>query len=198
MQQIVGDVLVVAFATGTRSIANIIPDVVIEETHSDNLTITEHPIEQGASITDHAYKNAPELTMRVAWSNCKSANDRKTYGTVIAGRIEDIADAYSYLLGIQQNRLPIDVITGKRAYKNMLIKSLATSTDRRTNETLEIVVGFRQLIIVKTSTAKIEISNQSNPQVTAGTQNTGVKTPITLTEQLVAKPLSILNLNKGL
>lgn len=193
--QIVGDTLSVVSVSNGRQIAGIFPDVTTEEAHQDTLTITEHPIEQGAPITDHAYKNASELTMRVAWSNCKQSNERKqTKGVVI----ETIADAYAYLLNLQASRQPFDVITGKRAYKNMLIKSLSNTTDRRTNETLEIVVGFRQLIIVKTSTAKIEISNQSNPQVTAGTQNTGVKTPITLTEQLVAKPLSILNLNKGL
>ncbi len=172
--QVVGDTLSVIDVSSGRIISGIFPDVTTEETHSDSLTITEHPIEQGTPITDHAYKNQAELTMRVGWSNSKDTNERKK-GSVV---INDIADAYAYLLKLQASRVPFDVVTGKRAYKNMLIKSLATSTDRKTSEILDIVVGFKQIIVVKTSTSKIEITNQKTPQVTGSTQNTGNKNPL--------------------
>lgn len=43
-------------------------DVTIEEKHKDELKITEHPTEAGAAISDHVYKETPELTMKVGWS----------------------------------------------------------------------------------------------------------------------------------
>lgn len=192
--QIVGDTLTVISVSNGRQIANIFPDVTTEESHQDTLTITEHPVQQSAPITDHAYKNPSEVTMRVAWSNCKEATDRKSIGGVV---IDSIADAYAYLLKLQASRKPFDVITGKRAYKNMLIKSLANTTDRKTNETLDIVVGFRQIIVVNTSTAKIVISNQRNPQVTVGVQNTGNKNPQAVTGNPFAKLQAVIAENKA-
>jgi len=192
--QVVGDTLAVISVSNGRQIASIFPDVTTEESHQDTLTITEHPIQQGAPITDHAYKNPSEVTMRVAWSNCKEAADRKSVDSVV---IDTIADAYAYLLKLQASRRPFDVITGKRAYKNMLIKSLANTTDRKTNETLDIVVGFKQPNFVKTSTSKIEITNQSNPQVTVGVQNTGNKNPLPVTGNPFAKLQAVIAENKA-
>jgi hypothetical protein len=44
------------FNLQSRKIGVIIPDVVVSEKHSDTLEITEHPVETGAAISDHAYK----------------------------------------------------------------------------------------------------------------------------------------------
>jgi hypothetical protein len=44
-------------------------DATIEELHSDEMEITDHPIEQGANIADHAFKHAAELILKLAWSN---------------------------------------------------------------------------------------------------------------------------------
>lgn len=46
----------------------LIATVTVEEHHRDELTITEHPVEQGAPIADHAYKQPAEVTLRLAWS----------------------------------------------------------------------------------------------------------------------------------
>jgi hypothetical protein len=39
--------------------------VVVSEKHSDTLEITEHPVETGAAISDHAYKRPSEVVMEV-------------------------------------------------------------------------------------------------------------------------------------
>lgn len=41
----------------------------IEELHTDDLEITEHPVEQGANIADHAFKRPAEVVLKLAWSN---------------------------------------------------------------------------------------------------------------------------------
>jgi hypothetical protein len=45
-----------------------IPDVVVSEKHSDTLEITEHPVETGAAISDHAYKRPSEVVMEVGFA----------------------------------------------------------------------------------------------------------------------------------
>ena len=41
----------------------IVPSVVISEKHTDMLEITEHPVEVGAAVADHAYKKPSEVVM---------------------------------------------------------------------------------------------------------------------------------------
>lgn len=52
----------------------IIAQATVEEVHDDELEITDHPIEQGASITDHAYKRPSEVVVRCGWSNSPSSS----------------------------------------------------------------------------------------------------------------------------
>lgn len=52
----------------------IVAQAVIEESHHDELVITEHPVEQGAPIADHAYKRPAEVVIRCAWSNSPSGS----------------------------------------------------------------------------------------------------------------------------
>lgn len=50
------------------------PGIVIEENHVDTLDITDHPVEQGASITDHAFKLPATVVLRLGWSNSAVEN----------------------------------------------------------------------------------------------------------------------------
>jgi len=44
----------------------------IREIHNDELEVTEHPVEVGAMISDHAFKRPAELVLEIAWSNSPS------------------------------------------------------------------------------------------------------------------------------
>lgn len=52
-----------------RSIGPIIANITENERHHDEMRFTDHPIEQGALVTDHAYKLPAEVTIRCAWSD---------------------------------------------------------------------------------------------------------------------------------
>jgi hypothetical protein len=52
--------------------ALLLPQITISEKHHDDMDITEHPVEQGAPITDHAFKRPVELIVEAAWSNSPS------------------------------------------------------------------------------------------------------------------------------
>ncbi len=143
---------------------------VVEENHTDDLEITEHPVEQGASINDHAYKKPAELTLRGGWSNSSKAAE---------GNEEYVREMYKKLLTLQESREPFDVVTGKRAYKNMLIQSLATATDQATENVLMINATLKQVIIVQTqATTMPPRSAQRNPGATGGTTDKGTKQPV--------------------
>lgn len=164
-----------------RNIGGIIPDVVIEEQHSDTLTITDHPVEQGAPITDHAFKNPAELTMRVGWSTSSLALGGVLRGiragTLLQGKLSTVRDVYDALLKLQASRQPFDVSTGKRLYKSMLIKSLSVATDGASENALMCTVGLRQVVIVQTRATRMKAETQRNPGRTAPVVQQGTVQP---------------------
>jgi hypothetical protein len=61
------DILSTLFHLQSRNIGMIVPSVVVSEKHTDKLEITEHPVETGAAISDHAYKSPSEVIMDVGF-----------------------------------------------------------------------------------------------------------------------------------
>lgn len=166
-----------------RKIGAIIPDVVIEEVHTDTLTITDHPVDQGADITDHAFVNPAELTMRIGWSNQSLALNGVISGIVSGSifkegpKLKTVKDVYEALLKLQAQRKRFDVVTGKRAYKDMLIKGLSVTTKNDTENALICVVNLRQVIVVQTSNAKLKKEAQKTPEKTAPMVELGLVQP---------------------
>lgn len=149
----------------TRNIGGIIPNCTIEEEGVDEITKTQHPVEQGAAISDHYYKEPASLTMRVAWSNAAAE---------AAGDPNYVIDIYNKLLALQVAGSVFQVITGKRLYKNMLMLRIRVSTDETTEYALAIVAEFEEIIIVQTQTTSVPPANQQKmPEQTAAPTNVG-------------------------
>ena len=176
---------------------------VLEEVHNDEMEITEHPVEQGASITDHAFKRPAEVIIRCAWSNSPPVSTGligvavgvgATLGGPVAGSLaaaiptvnaiqslftgegqDQIKEIYDRLVQFQANRVLFDIVTGKRLYTSMLIRSLSVTTDKSTENVLLITVGCKQVILVATQPVVVDsdTSIQSMPEKTAPVQALG-------------------------
>lgn len=121
-----------------RSIGGIAMDVTVEESHTDELELTEHPVEQGAPISDHAYLKPATLTIKAGASDASSkatAGDRRTVAV------------YEALRKLQAAREPFDVVTGKRMYRNMQIKSLGVVTEKNTENVLMVTAELQEILI---------------------------------------------------
>ncbi|WP_047236642.1 phage baseplate protein [Chromobacterium subtsugae] len=162
--------------TSSRQFAGIIPDVTIEEQHTDSLTITDQPVEMGAAISDHAYKNPAEVTVKVGWSQQMALLNSTFSGGLFSG-VTSLQQMYNQLLQLQASRVPFDLSTGKRQYQNMLIKQLNVTTDVETENVLMVTIVFREIIIVSTQTTTLAASDQAQPQQTAPIQEAGTKVP---------------------
>lgn len=151
----------------------ILPQIVIEEKHTDDLEITDHPIEIGAAITDHAFKHPAELNIQIGFSNSPivlSSDDK--YSDPF-----DVKVQYKELLRLQEQRVLLTVQTGKRSYDNMLIKSMVTTTDNKTESSLFVMLSLKQVILVNTRTVMLKKEVQASPKQTTGVTNLGtVKT----------------------
>ena len=166
-----------------RAIGPITAMVTLEELGTDNLQITEHPVELGANINDHAFKQPAEVVIRCGWSNSSLGGLISGVRQAVASIFGDsafgsdyVSGVYNQLLALQESRIPFDVSTGKRTYQNMLMRSLALTTDPRTEYALMCTVVCRQVIIVQTQATTLPPrDSQANPQATGEVANMGTK-----------------------
>lgn len=182
----------------------LIAHATLEELHRDDLEITEHPVELGAPIADHAFKRPAEVIIRCGWSDSPPGSPGLVGAALgVAGVVAPVVGAaigglktvtvaqsllsgnapkqaraiYAQLLELQNARIPFDVYTGKRVYKNMLFKTLGATTDAAHENSLLVTAVCRQVILVSTSTVKVPVnaSAQGMPEKTSPIVNAGPK-----------------------
>lgn len=146
-----------------RKIGPIAIQVIINENTTDTLTITKQPVQQGASITDHSFKEPTGFSITALFKDNVS---------------KSLSAIYQDLLDLQNSRTPFDVVTPKRIYKNMLMATLSQTTDKSTENCLAISAAFQEVIIVSVSTTTVPRDAQAQPQVTAKTENSGPKSSV--------------------
>ena len=166
----------IGFATGSNyAIGPIIPGIVVQEDHEDTLTITGHPVEQGAQVTDHSFVNPCSIVIQCLWSNTQAGLFDFSESYCIA--------VYQQLLNLQKSRQPVTIITTKRLYINMLISAITTSTNKETAYSLPVSLQCEQIIIVQTGATTLPPQDQHiTPQQTApvidnGSQNLTTAAP---------------------
>ncbi|MEZ2403524.1 phage baseplate protein [Raoultella planticola] len=186
------DILSTLFQQQSRKIGLIVPSVVISEKHNDTLEITEHPVEVGAAISDHAYRRPSEVVMQVGFAGGGSLLDFLDTTSIGLSAGLSPKETYQELLDLQSSRVPFDVVTGKRIYTNMLIRALEVTTDRTSENVLSAVLTLREVIITSTTTtqvaAKADMKLGAN---TSAVQNSGVKTPTPKNESLLSRGVSL-------
>lgn len=184
-----------------RSIGTIIPDVTIEESHSDRLTVTQHPIADGSPVSDHAYKLPATITMRIGFSNAGAINNAIGAGVAgfasggISGALgaagsnlmssfteERVKTVYDNLLKLQFDRdawdkgktalNPFKLVTGKKTYDKVVITEISIRTDRTTEYSLMVEVHMQEVFIVTTeNTTQPAQADQSQAPKTADTKD---------------------------
>lgn len=134
--------------------------VTLEEVGTDELEITQHPVQQGASITDHAFVKPSTVNLKLMWNNDDAP----------------LAETYQNLLDLQSSREPFDVVTGKRAYRNMLIKSIGQTTDVQTENVLSISLSLQEIILTAVEVTEVPARpKQKDAGKTGATENAGKK-----------------------
>lgn len=146
----------------SSALLTLMADIVPEEQGEDEMVITEHPVEQGSVISDHAFKLPARLELQYGWS---LGSDQNTTGD--PGYLRGI---YSTLLQLQAAATMFTVYTGKRIYQNMLIRALRLTNDRETENILALYISMQQVLMAVTSTLTIAaMAQQALPQQTAPT-----------------------------
>lgn len=146
-----------------RAIADFTGFITVSESTNDTLTITKQPVQQGATISDHAYKEPTTFSCQITFPG--------SFGV-------DLEDLYDDLLNLQESAVPFSIMTPKRTYENMLMATLSQTTDKSTENCLAISMTCQEVIIVSISTVQVPKNKQKTPQQTGKTDPAGNKTAL--------------------
>ena len=146
-------------------------DAFLKLDHERRLTITDHPVEEGASITDHSFVEPKAISMEIGMSD---VGDSIIDGQ-FAHRSTRSISAFDTLCRLQAARKPITVNTKLARYENMLIENIASPDDFKTMNGLMATVFFREIIIVSADTAALPNRTSKAPQKTGSTTKGAVQ-----------------------
>lgn len=195
-----------------RGIGPFVAHATLRERHVDELDVVDHPVEAGSPMSDHAFKRPPEVTIECAWSDSPpSSNVLQGLSQAASGTLNGITSilsgnspnqvkaVYANLVKLQETKTLVDVYTGKRVYKNMLLKSMIVETDAKHEHVLRVEATMRQVFIaqVQVVTVGAPPDQQADPQATMPSVGKGVKqltgAPKTFSTAQAAKAINPIN-----
>lgn len=161
-------------------------DASIKETHKSTVEITEHPVEDGAVISDHARTKPAEITIEGMISNTPVTRDQETRIIENAGvQIEttSVQDAilgapgyaeqiFAQLETLRDTHKLMDVTTGVKSYTNMGIVSLEIPRDAKSGDAIFFSISLKEVRLVKnqTTTQVVAAEPKAKKKVSTGKQ----------------------------
>lgn len=130
-------------------------DAVLSISTEHVATITQHPVQTGANISDHMYLEPVQITMEIGMSDAMASMVRGQW----VGAYTKSISAYRKLCELQAARIPFTVLTRLNQYPNMVIRSISVPDDYNTLYGLRATVSLQQLIIANVAEEKVSARN---------------------------------------
>jgi len=144
-------------------------DAELEIEHQQELRRTEHPVQTGTSISDHAYIVPARLVLDVGMSD---AMDAYYNPTTWSGSTSKSVSAYQTMLALQFSRIPLSITTRLRTYQNMVIEALTPQESAKTITGLRMRVEFGQIFMADVSMPAVSARSQDTDTTNLGSLTT--------------------------
>jgi len=160
------------FIRTQKAIGGIQLDAVISESHVNEVSLTNNPVEFGAEITDNAVVQPKQINILAEVSDTPlgvaslgQIVDLVTglFGTSTSENITRSNAAYNAVIQLQEEREPIEIQTKLRLYTDMVITKVTTIQDKDTSRIVRMSIDLQQVIITQS-----EIVQLSEDQLRAG------------------------------
>lgn len=142
-------------------------DCVATETHQLDTDVTDHPVEEGADVSDNARAKPRILTLSNAivsntplgiLAQVRSINVDDD-GNLVRNQLMPSDDARARLEAIRDAREPVTVETSTRTYDNMIMQTLNIPKDAKTGNALVFTAVFKEVIIVANDRALVPVAS---------------------------------------
>ncbi|MFL0167651.1 phage baseplate protein [Candidatus Clostridium helianthi] len=138
--------------------------------HESTLSITEHPVQTGANVADHAFMQPNILSFEIGMSDVMIDVTYGGFQSFSNDSASRSVNAYKILRQLQSDRIMINVYTKLWNYTNMLIESLSASDSNETAYALKANVTLKELLVATVTTVKISERPQKTDLTNEGEQ----------------------------
>lgn len=136
-------------------------DAVFHTNTEHSLTITQHPVQTGANLADHAFINPIRIAMDIGISDAMAYRSPGCYDE--PGETKSIS-AYRTLRKLQEQRTPLKVLTRLDTYENMLIESINVNDDVSTQNALKASIELTQVPVANVTEEKVSARQWTSGQ----------------------------------
>lgn len=148
-------------------------DAVFNTQHDMGVTVTQHPVQTGSSIADHAFTNPYEVSCEIGMTDV----------TTGVGHDHSV-NTYALLVELMEKKEPFTLLTRLKTYRDMLVTAISAPDDYTTQHALKAQIYFQRINIVKVATVKVQITVTASQQA----QQTGTTTPAATTQPAATTP----------
>lgn len=120
-------------------------DAVLSAEHKSSATVTSHPVQYGAQVTDHAINEPDEVMLSIGMSD-----------VMTVAETDHSINAFRRLKQIKEKREPVTLVTRMGRYENMIITSLSVPDDYTTMFGMKANIIFSHIEIVQVAVVTIQ------------------------------------------
>lgn len=166
-------------------------DLFIDEQHKLEFQMSEHPVQDGAVITDHVYQKLRTCTVNGMFTNHSAKKRSGNVSTIsIAGYenadvMQNVAkDNYIKLEEYARRKLPVRLVTSLITYPKMIIKSITTKRGPSDGECVKFTMTlseFKSVTLFEISSDyvyKPESMEKAIDQLIASPVNSGLSSGV--------------------
>lgn len=160
-------------------------DAVVRDSHESTATVTEHPVEQGANISDHVRPDLDRVVLEAIVSNTPITQpvsqadgatgapgdvdlinrDGDTIGAarvlLFDGEFDRVRSVYDELRRLKDTGTVVDIITSLREYDSMIIRAVNPQRDASSGSLLRIQIEATQIRIVESEIVEAPVPDEN-------------------------------------
>lgn len=149
-------------APGTWSLGGLQFDAWLRLHHNTSLTVTQHPVEVGAAISDHAYVNPRRFSFDIGMTDVIAGVNFS--GTSSSRSV----NAYQALINLQYQRTPLRLISKYGTFDNILVIGVDTADDFRSKNAMVATITLQQVIMASSQIAPMSANTHATDQTARG------------------------------
>lgn len=141
-------------------------DLFISEKHKLDFSVSDHPIQNGATISDHVHKQLQHVTIEGLFTNhpLKKLEEinNVTFKDEFATKEEKetltnrALRKFDELRELANKRRPVRLVTSLQVYPKMIITSLSYDRDAKSGSSIRFTMELREIQIVNLQASKSE------------------------------------------
>lgn len=168
-------------------------DLFISESHKLSFKVSDHPLQDGSTISDHVHRELQEVTIEGLFTNYTLNNERRNEPLKFRddyGEVDEPTEDVWTKKPIVQNRAlkqleklrelanarePVRLVCSLDIYPKMIITDIAYDRDAKSGSAVKFSVTLREIVTVNLATAVSSYGNTKEQMDSANARMTAAK-----------------------